>query len=40
MKSSVVTPDLLLTPREAAVRLRCSTKTLNGHVASGRKARR
>jgi excisionase family DNA binding protein len=27
--------DELLTPREAAAKLRCSIKTLNGHVASG-----
>ena len=34
--ASALLPDgILVTPREAARRLRCSIKTLNGHVASG-----
>jgi len=34
-KASLPPPDGLRTPAEAARKLRCSIKTLNGHVASG-----
>jgi len=34
-KASLPPPDGLRTPVEAARKLRCSIKTLNGHVASG-----
>jgi hypothetical protein len=34
-KPTIAPPDGLRSPQEAAAKLRCSIKTLNGHIASG-----